>query len=307
MMGKRPIGILFLTLSSAAGLALAQGAPPTGVQKGGAITLLRSEGKVAFGGATPVESTTDIGSGAFQSIDYTQYTPPATPQFTTIGPCVVSIVTLPLPTAPTPAPTTRLDAGPVLNVNGPNGTKQLPQVQTAYFAMLGGGIALPIPVPGLPGATPLYLDPGAYTVDNGAGGADVGPFTVTLTVPSPGFVWTNADADLTIVRSAGVDIQWTGGDPNTNVAILGSVSLVDPASHQVTGGGAFSCSVPNNGEFVVTSDVLSLLPSSSAGSAAGNVSTLTVGNSSQTSFSATGIDTGYLTYSAGDSRTVQYQ
>ena len=63
-----------------------------------------------------------------------------------------------------------MDAGPVINLNGPNGTKQLPQMKGFYFLMVGGGVAIPtpVPIPGLPVVLPFYLDPGTYTIDNGA-------------------------------------------------------------------------------------------------------------------------------------------
>ncbi len=310
-MYKRLATVMFLASSCAAVSALAQG-PPTGIQKVGSITLIRAEGKISLGPTPPIESTTDNGGAGFTMIDYTQYTPPTTNStITTIGPCTVFTYVPGPSTPPPPVGITPLDAGPVININGPNGMKQIPKTMGAYFAMLGGGAAIPtpIPIPGLPGPTPLYLDPGTYTVDNGAGGADVGPFSVTLNVPSPGFVWTNADSDLTVVRSAGVDIQWTGGDPTTMVSIVGSVSIIDPTSFQVTGGGSFSCIVPNNGEFMVTSDVLSLLPASPTGggptSALG--STLAVANGSSTNFTATGLDMGLMLYTAGYSRSVVYQ
>src|SRR5262249_1720129 len=88
----------------------------------------------------------------------------------------------------------------------------------AYSGSLAGGIPIstPFPIPGLPGVKPLWLDPGDYTIDNGNGGADVGPFSTTLTIPVA-LVWTNADLDLTITRSAGVDLPWTGGDSNAMV------------------------------------------------------------------------------------------
>jgi hypothetical protein len=176
---------------------------PTGIQKGGAVSLLRSESKIAIGSMPPIENTTDTVVGAFVMSDYTNYTPDPQQPSTTIGPCIVQSLTLPLPTQPPSGiVTTPLDAGPVININGPNGSKQIPKMSSSYYAQVGGGIPLPFPIPGLPGPTPLYLDPGTYTVDNGGGGADVGSFSVTVNVPSPGFVWTNADADLTIARSA---------------------------------------------------------------------------------------------------------
>jgi hypothetical protein len=302
-MRKQPIGIVFFVLSFS-GLALAQGGPPTGVQKNGVVGLLRAESKIPLiPGMPPTDSTTDNVTGAFVSSDYTNYTPPNLPPVTTIGPCFVTTITLPLaPQPPSGVVTTFLDGGPVINLNGPNGTKQIPQMKSgAYFLQVGGGVAIPtpIPIPGLPGVLPPYLDPGTYTVDNGSGGADVGPFTATLNVPSPGFAWTNADANLTIDRSAGVDIQWTGGDPANNVQIQGVVSTS-------TVSGSFTCIVPNNGEFMVTSDVLSLLPATATGAPAAT-SSLTVSNLSLANFSASGLDLGIFSYESGATRFVVYQ
>jgi len=227
-----------------------------------------------------------------------------------IGSCYVTTLTLPQ-TPPTSSPViTTLDAGPVLNLNGPNGPMQIPNMKGAYFLMVGGGIPLPVlpfPIPGLSGPKPLYLDPGTYTVDNGGGGADVGPFTATLNVP-PSLVWTNADSDLTINRAAGVDIQWTGGDPANNVNIQGSVTIIDPTSHQPTGGGAFTCVVPNTGDFVVTPDVLSLLPATPVVSGpASPTSLLSVGSLTFANFSASGIDQGLFSFDSGYTRSVVYQ
>jgi hypothetical protein len=301
-MRTQPIGIVFFVLSLS-GSALAQGGPPTGIQKNGVVGLLRSESKISIlPGMPPTDSTTDNVTGAFVSSDYTNYTPPTLPPSTTIGPCVVSTIMLPLTQqSPTGLVTTFLDAGPVLNLNGPNGTKQIPVKMGVYFQMVGGGIAIPtpIPIPGLPGVLPPYLDPGTYTVDNGGGGADVGAFTATLTVASPAFTWTNADANLTITLSAGVDLQWTGGDPTTMVEIQG-------VSNTSTMAGSFTCIVPNNGEFMVTSDVLSALPATPAGAPA-STSLLSVSNFSQTNFSASGLDLGVFSYESGATRFVVYQ
>ena len=95
-----------------------------------------------------------------------------------------------------------------------------------------------------------------------------------MNVPSPGFAWANAYADLTVTLAAGVDIQWSGGDPTTNVQIQGVAT-------SPTMVGSFTCSVPNNGEFFVTSDVLAVLPATPMGALPGT-NTLTVSNSSLT-------------------------
>ena len=239
--------------------------------------------------------------------DYTNYKPPAQPQVTTIGPCTVTMVSPPQDNSDvTPLVTSPLDAGPVLNVSGPNGPLQLPAKDNFVFSMTLGGSALPFPIPGAGAPTPPYLDPGTYTIDNGGGGADVGPFSATLTVPAT-LVWTNADADLTVVRANGVDIQWTGGDPAANIGISGVVTIVDPATFKITGGAVFSCNVPNTGEFLVTPDVLSLMPATPTGPVASAFSTLTIADTAGATFTASGIDTGSIIFSAGSGRSVVYQ
>jgi hypothetical protein len=192
-------------------------------------------------------------------------------------------------------PSKILDAGPVLNLKGPHGTVPIPKDQQgSYLAQWGGHVVFPDG----PSRKPLYLYPGTYTIDNGGGGADIGSFTTTLTVPSPAFVWTNADANLTVTLSAGVDIKWSGGDPYAPVAIIGSVN---PSTGE---GGDFYCEVPNNGEFFVTSEVLALLPVSPTDP--GSISMLSVGSQSSTTFSAPGLDSGTVLFETLYTRSVVY-
>jgi hypothetical protein len=336
------VAVFFLTLSLTAGATLAQ-TLPTGIVKGGAITLSRTETKVSAGAVGTIESTMDIFGAAFESIDYSQFTPPQAPTTPTTptpvptgvqiqGPtmidgCLVVSFTLPPaspvtppttpvtpPTTPVTPPTTPvippttgisfLDAGPVININGPDGMKQFPAMKSFYSGILGGGVTLPFP--GAPGVQPLYLDPGTYTFDNGSGGADVGPYTATLTIPSPSFAWTNADADTTITASAGVDIQWVGGDPAGQVTITGGASVIDSTSFQISAIGSYTCTVNNTGDFVVDSNVLALMPT--ATSVSQQVSgSLNVSTGSTGSFTAPGIDQGVILFTTSSSRTVTYQ
>ncbi len=292
-MFRQRIGISFLGFVWTAGLAFSQ-ETPTGIVKTGSLALLREEAKIVVGNNPSVESRLDSAGGSFVATDYTHSTPLTPPQITTIGPCAVAQLPAPITTG---SVVTTLDAGLVLNLNGPNGMKQLPRNGASYFT-LGGGVGLPI-------SAPLFLDPGTYTIDNGSGGADVGPFLVSLNVPSPGFLWTNADADTSVDRSAGVDIQFTGGDPNTNVYVAGYSSITDAAG-RIIGGATFGCMAPNNGDFVVTPEVLSLLPATPTGAREGN-SMLTVSNTTQVTFTATGIDSGVFAYTASSSRNVTYK
>jgi hypothetical protein len=314
-MTTRATVFILLTLSLAPGAAFAQSTPTTGIVASGTINLVRSEGKIPAGSFGPIDSTTDVFSGVFQSIDFSQFTPPPSQvTSTTVGACAVTTLIVPVVPNTTPsAGVTPLDAGPVLNVNGPNGFMQFPQnISTPfqqnspeYSGVLGGGTALPIP--GLPAPPPLYLAPGVYNIDNGGGGADVGPFQATLTVPSPIFSWTNADANLTINRAAGVDLQWAGGDPTTQVNITGSVIVIDPSTFQITSGGGFMCTANNSdGHFTLTPAVLSLMPATVA-SPSQPGSNITVSSAISAPISASGVAAGSLVFQVGNTRTVTFQ
>jgi uncharacterized protein (TIGR03437 family) len=94
-----------------------------------------------------------------------------------------------------------LDAGSALNISGPSGSRQLPRQSTgAYAGLLGGG------------SSALYLNAGSYTVDNGAGGSDVGPFQASFSVPQP-LKWLDKGV---MPRSfvPPVVFTWSDADPN---------------------------------------------------------------------------------------------
>jgi uncharacterized protein (TIGR03437 family) len=122
---------------------------------------------------------------------------------------------------------------------------------------------------------------GAFTF-NGSGGADVGPFTSTLTISNPNFNWTNQIAATTIDRTQGLLYTWTGGLPRTYV-LLGGTST----GSGVTAG--YSCKVAvEAGQFTVPSYILLGLPAGSGGASIQQHDT-------DSSFSATGLDLGGVT------------
>jgi uncharacterized protein (TIGR03437 family) len=119
---------------------------------------------------------------------------------------------------------------------------------------------------------------GTFTF-NGAGGADVGPFSSTLTVASPNFKWTNQSGATTIDRTQGLLYTWTGGLPGTYV-LLGGTST----GSGVTAG--YSCKVAiEAGQFTVPSYILLGMPAGSGGASIQQHDT-------DTGFSATGLDIG---------------
>jgi hypothetical protein len=298
------VRVFFLALSFGVAAALAQDMP-TGIVKSGSISLGRSEGKFFAGPVGTIDSTTDVFNAAFKATDYSKVTPTQT---TTIGSCVVTSLGQ-SPSASDPS-VTLLDAGAVMNVSGPNGSQQFAANKSSYSGMLGGGA--PLPFPGAPAPTPLWLDPGTYTVDNGGGGVDVPAFKATLTIQNSIFTWTNADSILSIDRSAGVDVTWTGGDPASQAYITGSSSQVDSTTLQITGGAVFVCTADlNAGHFFVPPEVLTLLPASgmAANMSTGGFmspSTLIVASTIQATFDVPGIDMSVLTFSSDNLRNVQF-
>ncbi len=196
-----------------------------------------------------------------------------------------------------------LDAGTALTVTGPRGAKQLTrQGAGEYYAELGGGAPN---IPGFPGGTPEYLVRGSYTVDNGAGGRDVGAFRAPLIMGDP-LNWTNQSAISNIPRAQDLAITWSGGDPAKQFLYMIGISGSNSAKVM----GIFLCTERlAAGRFTVPSYVLSQLPLSEM---ADGVSTgfLGVGTSylaNEGRFTAPGLDIGWITHSENILKGVNYR
>ena len=226
----------------------------------------------------------DQGDGRFNQFDLATLTgSPSLATGPSIGSCIVYDYHGDAPGVPNLAPSPGLDAGPQLNVSGPPGAMGLaPVSKGSYTARLGGGGG---------GGRPPYLFPGVYTIDNGGGGADVGPFSVSITIPTP-VVWANQPPLLgNIPRSQDLQITWSGGGPNDVVAILGA--SVSPA---VPNGlvGEFICTAnASDGHFTVPSDALANIPATSLPVTA-PTALLAVGSFSSARFAARGLDFGFV-------------
>lgn len=150
---------------------------------------------------------------------------------------------------------TPLDAGAQLNLKLPDNSTRVLQKNQLLPGYYGGSLLDPTnPL------APAVLVPGAYTVDNGSGGVDVGPFTASLTVPEI-LVWANMGSVMTVTRSAGQLVTWTGGDQQTpdTVIIMGSSSLADGT----TGAGFYCLARASDLQFTIPPEVLGQLPPSS--------------------------------------------
>jgi uncharacterized protein (TIGR03437 family) len=196
-----------------------------------------------------------------------------------------------------------LDAGPVINVAGPSGSKQMTKNSTGSYSGVfsSGGI----PIPGLPPSTP-FLTPGNYTLDNGAGGTDIGAFKLTINVPGA-IAWTEKAVTTNIDRTKSLPIHWTGGDPSGEVIVVG-LSTFDTSSS-----GEFVCVGKNSdGGLTVPVSILSLMPPSMATSAGGGISLpggeilVFTTNSARTN-TPSGLDVLFAGTSSGDGKAVNFQ
>jgi uncharacterized protein (TIGR03437 family) len=142
-----------------------------------------------------------------------------------------------------PVQPTYLNAGPALTITGPNGTRTVTATSTGnYPATLASN-------------APVYLAPGNYTVANGSGGANVGPFTWGVTLPAN--VVPNIPASVN--RAQDLTITWTGGTGFSAVSIIGYTGVAATAS--LNSYVEFVCSaLASAGQFTIPASILSLLP-----------------------------------------------
>lgn len=181
-----------------------------------------------------------------------------------LGTCIVYNNTNPSTNVPA-ASGAALDAGAKFTVMGPNGS-------VTVEGSSGNSTTL--------SAAGTFLVPGAVTV-TGTGGADVGPFSASITVPTlPTLVSPVNNAAVT--RSNGLPVTWTGGSGNVGLVIHGNTSS------GLTVGATAECTAPASaGAFTIPPYVLLTLPT--------YIDSLFVGSAeSDVSFTATGLDLGIL-------------
>ncbi|MDQ2900557.1 MAG: hypothetical protein M3Y07_12280 [Acidobacteriota bacterium] len=312
----------FVTMPIAAGGRTCS--DPAGLSTGDLQTLSQ-QGTVAFGfislsrtssvltlppplgNGQPMTNTTESGFALFEKFDFSQVNAGGASQLfgiSNFGACSVFTFTGnagSLVTVTGDFKSVGLDAGAALTVTGPNGAKQI-----AKEANLPGfyGVNFNAGPLGVPTTAPPYLTKGSYQF-TGPGGVDVGAFTATLNLSDP-LVWTNEDGINTVARAQGLNVTWTGGDPNAYVSIGGFAfsGTTNPV------GAEFSCvEKVSAGQFTVPPVILLALPASTTVGPAGfSVNSLSVGTSTlPVKFSAPGLDVGYATSSASASKSVTYQ
>jgi len=192
-----------------------------------------------------------------------------------------------------------LDAGASLAVSGPLGNRTVKRAagNVRNFQPLGytyDGSLVP---------SSLFLSPGSFSL-TGAGGADVGAFTASFTVPTP-LTWSNRDQTSPITRSQGFTVNWSGTPAGQTVIVFGGgVDLPSNATGEfvcVALAGASSFTVPPAALANVPSTRNNLLQSK------GVVYVGALPLASPTAFTATGLDNGFIYAGAFIGKTVIFR
>ncbi len=197
---------------------------------------------------------------------------------------------------------TPLDLGKSLSLLSPKGSKKslTPQfASAAHRVRLSGRLCLEQSQL----TNSLVLDPGSYTL-SGAGGADVGAFSNTFSVPQP-LTWTGRNNLTTVNRTQPLTISWTGGDSGQAVAVVGFGEDLPNNSSVV-----FACiAKPGASSFTVPPDILANLPASHANPLRSNdvLYLITIPGSSIQPITASGLDQGLSGYVLIQGKTVVYQ
>ena len=266
----------------------------------GGVNLSRSTTVTAsiIPGQPATTTKSDDGSASFTKFSVTGDQFLSLVGTTSIGSCIVSVLTSQTVNPYAGITYTSLDAGASIGISGPNGSKTLPKSTSggsiSYYANLGN-------------ATPgNYLDAGSYTI-TGPGGADVGSFRATLNIPTP-LVWSNQSSITTVNRANGVTVTWTGGDPTSTVEITGESFVTDQTGSNFAGA-YFTCQAPVSvGTFTVPPPVLLSLPASTSIAGFAIPGSLGLYNGTvPVAFTTSGLDYGYVSSSVSSGISVTYQ
>ena len=181
-----------------------------------------------------------------------------------------------------------LDAGTSLSVSGPAGTGSAAKLR-------GGNYRVILPGP----TTPNGLPAGTYTV-TGPGGANIGPFSASLSLPAT-LHWTNQAQISTISRASNLTVTWNTERNSGHVLIGGTSSY--PAAGKTA---IFLCSEDSaKGTFTIPAFVLSAMPAPSSGGARGNL--FVASHPFDNTFSAAGLDLGFFREISLEAKQVVYQ
>jgi uncharacterized protein (TIGR03437 family) len=171
---------------------------------------------------------------------------------TTSGSCTVVQITPTTQPTVIPSTSTNLDAGRI-GLSGPSGSDltnvTIPESGNTYELGVNG-----------PGSSVNgIIVPGTYTL-NADGGTGVGPFSVSLILGAP--LTVTGGLPSTVNRSAGLTINWTGGNSSDIVAVAGTATTI---TNDFQTGATFICyTTAGAGGITVPSSILNQLPAVTA-------------------------------------------
>jgi uncharacterized protein (TIGR03437 family) len=212
------------------------------------------------------ESVPSFGTGKFDSVSggFTQITgfqlgSAAAVQASVIASGSCRVVQVTVSGTQTVADTaTNLDAGSI-SITGPSGSNLTNQKLTEdsynYYNYTIGIEGVTIP-----GATANgSIVPGTYTL-TGAGGKDVGSFNTSITLGTP--LTLSGAFPTTVTESAGLTLNWTGGNASDVVEIVGSAgTTTGSGANQVINSTEFFCSTTAGQKtFTVPASILTQMP-----------------------------------------------
>jgi hypothetical protein len=283
-----------------------QSGPPiiTGSGSAGSITSAGfSIGKLTSGAGFPpgTPGASELIGGQFASYSSAEWNLPYSAQ--TFGSCTVLNVSFGLGEVNPTLPDSFLDAGASIPVSGPG----LPPGSVLTKVLLPTG-----PIYSLSPAPGTLALGGTYTL-TGTGGTQVGPFTVSATLPDS-FVVTNWDAITSINHANALPISWTGTGFDLVIISVQGFSFSGTTFNSVV----VSCAVAGSlGTYTIPAAAMAMLPATANGSlsvtagksAGGTVSA--VSNTSQ-SFTPPLVGGGSINYGSfapflGTSKTVAIQ
>ncbi|MDP9053551.1 MAG: hypothetical protein M3N93_04510 [Acidobacteriota bacterium] len=249
--------VLALSFNPAGSLTTApiynESGPPiiAGTGSAGAVTFSGfAVSKVnTTGGSFPATGTTDYIGGQFASYSSAEwnlaYSAP------TFGSCSVLTLNYPVGGKDPSYPDNFLDAGANIPVSGPGLTAG---AVLGKIALTQGPIYNLTPAPGT-----LVLG-GTYTL-TGTGGTQVGPFTISSTLPSS-FAVTNWNTITAINRANPLTVNWAGSGFNLVIIFVQGSTSANSTTNNV----AVSCAVQGSlGTYTIPAAALALLPATATG------------------------------------------
>jgi uncharacterized protein (TIGR03437 family) len=219
------------------------------------------------------------------------------------GSCQISQVTT-TGSASVGGSVTYLDAGNV-TVNGPPGSGLSNQALTKTNNSYGISSTEGFSIPNQPN---FSLPAGTYSF-HGNGGNDVGAFDGSITVGSP--LTITGGLPSTVNRSAGLTLNWTGGNASDLVEIVGgSSTITGSGSSAVTNSTTFIClTTAGKGTFTVPASILTQVPATSGTTTTGILSVASGVTSTFTAPLKAGgaIDLGVISSFIGSGNSPTYQ